>query len=145
MKLTVIKIGRVAYGEYRTLVDVYAKRLKTFAPIEGKELKTEAELIRLLKEPASEHPLILLDETGVLLTSPGLADKLRKYTDDPGVKSLTFVIGDPMGHSAELKKRAQLTWSMSPAVLTSDMAWLFCWEQIYRAYNIIKGTGYHHE
>jgi 23S rRNA (pseudouridine1915-N3)-methyltransferase len=145
VKLLVVKVGRVAYPEYRALVDVYAKRLKGFAQIEGREVKTEAELLRIVREPAGEHPLVLLDEHGTQLTSPGLADRLRRYTDDPGVKSLTFVVGDPMGHSPELKKRAQMTWGLSAGTLTSDMAWLFCWEQLYRAYNIIKGTSYHHE
>ncbi len=145
MRLRVIKVGKVAYPELRALASMYEERLAPFAKAESLELKDEAPLERLLLSPKSDHPVILLDERGKCLTSRDFANKLSKWTDDPGVKSLTFVIGGPMGPSPELRAAASLALSLSPATFTSDLAWLLLWEQIYRAYNILRGTGYHHD
>lgn len=145
MRLTVLKIGRVSYPEIRTLAAMYEERLGPFVKVESVEVKDEAAAIKLLKRPASEHPVIALDERGKVFSSPELAENIRRLTDDPGVKSVTFLIGGPMGLSEGLRRDARITWSLSKATFTSDMAWLFVWEQIYRAYNILKGTGYHHE
>lgn len=145
MRLQVVKIGRVAYPELKALAAMYQERLGPFAKVDGVEAKDEAQALKLFKRPASEHPVIMLDEKGKEWSSPELAQKLQKWTDDPGVKTLTLVVGGPLGLSDALKKEAQGFWSLSRATLTSDMAWLLVWEQLYRAYNIIKGTGYHHE
>lgn len=145
MRLRIVKIGRVAYPELRTLARMYEERLAPFCKIEGLELKDESGLERLLQKPASEHPLVLLDERGREWRSKELAAELQRRIDDPGIKSLTFVIGGPLGLSAALRREAQVTWSLSKATLTSDMAWLLVWEQVYRGFNILKGTGYHHE
>jgi 23S rRNA (pseudouridine1915-N3)-methyltransferase len=145
LRLRVIKIGKVAYDEIRSLASMYEERMAPFARIESIEIKDEDQLTRLLLAPASDHPLILLDERGKVRTSREFAQSLQKWTDDPQVKTLTFVIGGPMGASPELKARAAQTFSLSPATFTSDLAWLLLWEQIYRGYNILRGTGYHHD
>lgn len=145
MRLTVLKIGRISYPEIRALAAMYEERLGPFAKVDAIEVKDEAAALKLLKRPLAEHPLIALDERGKVFSSPELAETLRRMTDDPAVKSVTFLIGGPMGLSEGLRRDARITWSLSKATFTSDMAWLLVWEQIYRAYNILKGTGYHHE
>lgn len=145
MRLRVIKIGKVAYEEIRTLGAMYEQRLTPFAKVENVEIKDEDQLPRLLSEPRCEHPVILMDERGKARTSQEFAQSLRKWTDDPQVKTLTFVIGGPMGASQALRAQASSTFSLSPATFTSDLAWLLLWEQIYRGYNILRGTGYHHD
>lgn len=145
MRVTVLKIGRVAYPEIRELAAMYEERLAPFAKVENVEAKDEAAALKLIKRPTSEHALIALDERGRELTSVEFAASLRKFTDDPGIKSVTFLVGGPMGLPTEIKKEARLLLSLSKATFTSDLAWLFLWEQIYRGYNILKGTGYHHD
>lgn len=145
MRLRVIKIGKVAKGELRTLQGMYEQRMAPFAKIENIEIKEEDQLERLLLTPKSDHPVVLLDERGKVRTSQEFAQNLQKWADDPQVKTLTFVIGGPMGASAGLRAKASSTFSLSPATFTSDLAWLLLWEQIYRGYNILRGTGYHHD
>jgi 23S rRNA (pseudouridine1915-N3)-methyltransferase len=145
LRLRVIKIGKVAYDEIRGLAAMYEERMAPFARVENIEIKDEEQLSRLLLSPKSDHPLVLLDERGKARTSREFAQALQKWTDDPQVKTLTFVIGGPMGASAELRAQASATFSLSPATFTSDLAWLLLWEQIYRGYNILRGTGYHHD
>jgi len=147
LKIRVIKLGRIAYPEIRTLASMYAERLLPLArpmQIEGLELKDDGGLDRLLLKPASDHLLVALDERGQEWTSPQLAGQLQKYCDDPAIKSLTFLIGGPLGLTIAQRQQAQVTWCLSKATLTSDMAWLLLWEQLYRGVNILKGTSYHH-
>lgn len=145
MRLRVIKIGKIAYDEIRTLAAMYEQRLAPFAKVENVEIKEEEQLSRLLLAPRSDHPVVLMDERGKARSSQEFAQSLQKWTDDPQVKSLTFVVGGPLGASPELRAKASATFSLSPATFTSDLAWLLLWEQIYRGYNILRGTGYHHD
>jgi 23S rRNA (pseudouridine1915-N3)-methyltransferase len=87
---------------------------------------------------------VLLDEDGQLFSSEQFAEKLRSLRDDPQVKHLTIVIGGPFGFSAELKQATKMRWSLSKALMPSDLATVVFLEQLYRGFSILKGTGYHH-
>lgn len=146
MKIEIVKIGRVAYPEIRSLVEVYKDRLAPFAKVEDVEFKDEASFQKsAFKKSDPGRLLVALDERGQEWTSRQLSEQLRRWTDDPQVKTLTFFIGGPMGLDPALKKEARCNWALSKATFTSDMAWLLCWEQLYRAHTILKGTGYHHD
>lgn len=56
-----------------------------------------------------------------------------------------FVIGGPFGMSAEVKKRADILWSLSPLTFTHEMARVILAEQLYRAMNYLNGGSYHHQ
>lgn len=145
MKIGILKIGRIAYPEIRTLARIYEERLTAFGKVQGIDIKDDAAAIKFIKSLPTGHRLLLLDERGPLWTSPQLAQNIQSLTDDPSIKALTFVIAGPMGPAPELRTMFQHTWSLSKATLTSDMAWLLVWEQLYRAFSILKGTGYHHD
>lgn len=145
MKIGILKVGRIAYPEIRVLARIYEDRLKPFSKVQGIEVKDDAAAIKFLRSLSPGQRVLLLDERGPLWTSPQLAQNIRSLSDDPSVKSLTFVIAGPMGPATELRSMFQETWSLSKATLTSDMAWLLVWEQVYRAFSILKGTGYHHD
>jgi 23S rRNA (pseudouridine1915-N3)-methyltransferase len=145
LNITIIKIGRIAYPEIRTLAAIYEKRLKGVIKIQQVDVKDDDAALKWLGGQGSSHLLYLLDERGKLFSSTELAQALREATDDPGIKSLVFVVAGPMGPSAPLRSLAARRWSLSRATFTSDMAWLLVWEQMYRAYSILKGTAYHHD
>jgi 23S rRNA (pseudouridine1915-N3)-methyltransferase len=145
LKLRVIKIGRIAYPEIRALAAIYEERLAPMGRVESVELKDDDALGRLLKPPKAEHPLIALDERGATWSSKEFANELRRRADDPGVKSLTFLVGGPLGLPDLARSEASALFSLSRATFTSDLAWLLLWEQLYRAHSILKGTAYHHE
>jgi 23S rRNA (pseudouridine1915-N3)-methyltransferase len=144
VRIALVKRGRVAYPEIRALVAMYEERLRPFARVELSELKDPEARAGAVK-PAAGHRLVALDERGQQWTSPELAAQLQRWQDDPGTKSVTFLVGGPMGLDDETRRAADVRWSLSKATLTSDMAWLLLVEQIYRAFNILKGTGYHHD
>jgi 23S rRNA (pseudouridine1915-N3)-methyltransferase len=145
MKVQIAKIGRVAYPEITALAAMYRERTQAFAKVEALDFRDDEAFLKYAKSQPQGLVVVQLDERGRSLTSPELAKRLQRWADDPGVKQLMFIIGGPLGLGPEVKARTDERWSLSAATFTSDLAWLLTWEQIYRAFNILKGTGYHHD
>lgn len=145
MQLRIAKIGRVAYPELTAMAAVYEGRLKPFGKVEALDFKDEDGFLRFAAKLAPGTRVVMMDERGKCHRSTELAERLRAWTDDPAVKQVLFVIGGPLGLGEGVKALAQETWSLSAATFTSDFAWVLCWEQLYRAFTILKGTGYHHD
>lgn len=150
MKLTVAKVSKPKTQEVRSLVETYLERMKPLAPVESLELKEQdVETLQALTrrlpivEKAGTH-LVVLEEKGKEWSSMDLASQFKKWSDDPGIKQLVFLIGGPYGLPTEIRDAAKVKWSLSKGTLPGDLAWLVTVEQIYRAYSILKGTGYHH-
>lgn len=109
---------------------------------ERKKLHAESEDI-LARIDASDF-CILLDQTGKAVSSLEFAGLLRSKWD-VGVRKLTFIIGGAFGVSDALKKRANLTISLSKMTFNHHVARLVLLEQVYRAMMIIKNKPYHNE
>lgn len=142
MKIEIIKFGKATTTEAVGLVKMYETRLRAFAKVSGLEIK--APTVSSVAKILENDKVIALDERGAQWSSEDLAQRLKRWTDDPRVKSLSFVIGGPYGLDQKIKERAHETWALSHATLPSDLAWVLVWEQVYRAFNILKGTAYHH-
>jgi 23S rRNA (pseudouridine1915-N3)-methyltransferase len=146
MKFRLIKINKPTFDEAQHWVDEYAKRLKRFCDFELKTLKEGADEAKLCKQIKDKNGLlVLVDERGQEFSSKSLATHIKKWQDTPQIKSVSFLIGGSHGVSPETRSEADLSVSLSPFVLQGDIAWLLTAEQIYRAFNINAGTGYHHE
>jgi len=100
--------------------------------------KDEERLKKAIDE--DKHP-ILLDPKGKMLDSPGLASLLEKEMERRG-SSLFFAIGGPIGFTPE-EKKDRLLISLSPLTFTHQMARLLLLEQVYRAFEIMRGSPYH--
>ncbi|GHS87188.1 hypothetical protein AGMMS49957_06610 [Synergistales bacterium] len=99
-----------------------------------------AEIIRRIRD---RDFLILLRDDGKELNSGAFASYLsRAITDAAG--RVVFVIGGAWGVSDSVKQRADDCLSMSRMTFTHEMCFLFLTEQIYRAFSILGGSGYHH-
>ena len=57
---------------------------------------------------------------------------------------VVMVVGGPWGTSRGLGERADALLSLSRMTFTHEMCFLFLAEQLYRAFSILAGTGYHH-
>ncbi len=95
-----------------------------------------------LREVPPKEPYICLDPKGELLTSPAFSKFLYREWEKCGSR-LTFVIGGPEGLTPEVVAKASRTISFSPLTFTHQFTRLILLEQIYRAVQIEKGTGYH--
>lgn len=111
---------------------------KVQLPEQQKVLESDA----LLKKIKSSDTLILCDERGKSYASPKFSEwiqqKLNHCRGD-----LVIAIGGAYGFSEELRQKCECI-KLSDFVFPHQIARLVLTEQIYRAYQISKNTGYHH-
>jgi 23S rRNA (pseudouridine1915-N3)-methyltransferase len=160
MRVTIAAVGRLKDGGERELYERYAKRFDqagraiAFGPLTLVELpesrQAEADLrksdeaARLLKAASACDVKIALDEHGQHYTSAVLANRLARLRDD-GIAHLSFVIGGPDGHGAEVMKAARFTLALGHLTLPHGLARVILVEQLYRAVTILTGHPYHRE
>lgn len=155
MKLQIVAVGRLRSGPEADLVRDYLVRAgKTgtrvgTGPVDVREVEArkggtaeETELIE--KATAGTKPLVVLDERGAALDSPGLAARLEAWRDQ-GCRQVTFVIGGADGVGPALRNRANLVLSLGPMVWPHMLARVMLAEQLYRSVSILSGSPYHRE
>lgn len=116
----------------------YEKRLKGRLSIQWHCLKDDKRLSSMLEK---EKYVICLDEKGKLLDSLSFS----KYLQECFVKAasrLSVLIGAAEGLPNAIKERYPLL-SLSPMTFPHHFARLFFLEQVYRAFEIDKGSAYH--
>lgn len=99
----------------------------------------EEEGKRLL-EASSGCTRIALDAGGKRLDTPSFAKELERRLAQG--RDVAFLIGGATGHSPEVLKAADDTWSLSPLTFAHRLALLVLVEQIYRAGEISRGGPY---
>ena len=130
----------------------YSSRIRRYSPLELCEVRDEKgaeaeemrrrECERLEKQIPPNATLVLLDETGEQMDSPGLAAFIGRQRDS-GVGEVVFVIGGAYGFSEEFRRQGRLL-SLSRMTFTHQMVRVFLLEQLYRAFTILNGEPYHH-
>lgn len=157
MKLSLLCVGRLNLPFANDGCTEFSGRLKRYLPLvihEIKEHKTgrKQDLPRIVategealgqKIPPGAF-VIALDQGGKKLSSEGLADLMKDHMLR-SIPEWTLLIGGPYGLSDSLRKRADLTLSLSPMTLTHQMARLLLLEQLYRCCTIIRNEPYHHQ
>ncbi len=133
---------------------VYLKKINHFIDFEIHHLKTnqidreqaakkikyeESVLFEKLKD---DDYLIVFDENGRAFDSIQFS-KILVQAQSSGKKRAVFVIGGAFGLSAEIKKKAQVTISLSTLVMNHLIAETVVLEQIYRAHTILNRIPYH--
>lgn len=106
----------------------------------GEEARVE-ESGRILEKIKSTDAVILLDERGEIYDSFSIVDHLNRLLNGP---RLVIVIGGAYGVDERVRKRARLVWSLSRLVFPHQLVRLILIEQLYRAQEIVKSSGYHH-
>jgi 23S rRNA (pseudouridine1915-N3)-methyltransferase len=155
MIIRVLALGETEKGFIRDGLTEYQNRLRHYCRIEWVELDNrkilkfgdrdrvmaaEEDLVR--KSLNSRNLLWLLDERGKQSTSEEFAQQLGKAS--LSAQGIDMVIGGPFGHSASLKADAVQLLSLSALTFTHQMVRVILAEQLYRAFTILKGEGYHH-
>ena len=154
LKLAFLSVGKSNEPYIKEGVEQFTKRIGHYYPIDW-QLITPAkstdpaqikklEAIAILKAIQPTDVLILLDETGKMLTSPGLA-KLIQQKANQSAQRIVFLIGGAYGVAEDIKERAQFTWSLSALVFPHMLVRLILAEQVYRACSILANEKYHHE
>lgn len=137
MKIRILQVGKNKDAYVSDVSNEFVKRISPYAKVEITEVSEDA-----LKKIDNKDFLIVMDEHGEEIDSVQFSKFISEKKDDG--TSLCFVIGGPFGLSNEIKSKAKKTISMSKMTFTHQMIRIFLLEQIYRAFAIIHGKGYHH-
>lgn len=155
VRMRILCVGRTDAGFIREGVEHYLKRLRPLQAVEWEEVRaaghsgrSEAQALAaegeaILKRVKASERLILLDEKGRAVTSPGLAEWLERL-QRMDFTSAVLLIGGSFGISPEVKRRADEKLSLSPLTLPHQLVRIVLLEQLYRAATILAGQPYHH-
>lgn len=116
----------------------YIKRLSPVAEFELIFTKDEKAFEKLL---STEKDLIYLDPKGKMMDSEAFSDYFFKAVESGG-SNIGFAIGGSHGFPEGATQGKRL-FSLSPLTFTHQMTRLILVEQIFRAFEIEKGSKYH--
>ncbi|MBS4165928.1 MULTISPECIES: 23S rRNA (pseudouridine(1915)-N(3))-methyltransferase RlmH [unclassified Neochlamydia] len=138
LRLKIISIGKTKEEWLNDAIQEYVKRLSSILKFEFVEARNNEHLQELILK---EKRVICLDAAGRLFDSEKFASFLQVQFIEGGSR-LTLVIGGASG----LPKKIKLSYpclSLSPLTMTHQIIRLVLIEQVYRAFEIAKGTPYH--
>jgi 23S rRNA (pseudouridine1915-N3)-methyltransferase len=148
--ILVLGVGKLRPA-YRALCDQYLARLERYASVREEEVKEASrspaavqlneEAQRLGERLPPRSVLVALDREGVSLASPGLAERMRRWQES--ALPLTFVIGGSHGLAEDFRQAAAFRWSLGALTLPHELARVVVFEQLFRAFTILKGDPYH--
>ncbi len=157
MTIHLICLGKLKESFWREAEAEYVKRLKPFVRFEIHELReesfTEKDVRELVKQKEAEKItsvlekikdafVIVLDERGTEYSSTDFAKKLSVWSADHS--NIVFIMGGPLGLSAEFLARATTKIALSRSTFTHQMARIILIEQLYRSCMITAGRSYHY-
>lgn len=154
MRLHLCAVGRLRAGPERALVDDYMQRFDRtgrplgLGPLTEHEVEDKrgggmaAEAMLLERAVPAGAVLVVLDERGRTLDSPGFARLLAGWRD-AGRQDAAFVIGGADGIYPDLRARAEVAVSFGAMVWPHMLVRVMLAEQLYRAATILAGLPYH--
>jgi 23S rRNA (pseudouridine1915-N3)-methyltransferase len=153
-RCTLVSVGKPKGWAAEASKD-YASRLRRYFPVNVFEVAEEdmnrrshkevlsAEGERILKRLPKEAYVISLDrEKGKQHPSERLALKLEDLGAS-GRSHVAFVIGGPLGLSADVLRRSNELWSLGSITLPHALARVVLLEQLYRAEKMHRNEKYH--
>lgn len=149
----VIAVGKVKRKHWLAAQKDYVKRIERYGRFDlvevkdavGRGLPDNAAMARegelLLKKANAYQRLVLLTPEGVQLESEQLAHAWLRWSEMYG--RVAFILGGPLGFSAEVRQASHETLSLSPLTFTHELARVLLLEQLYRACTILNNEPYH--
>ncbi|WP_218221927.1 23S rRNA (pseudouridine(1915)-N(3))-methyltransferase RlmH [Nesterenkonia sp. Act20] len=152
MSITALAVGKKHEKWAVEGIERYTKRLRKPYDLDWKLLPhssrehdaaRQEESERILAALKPKDHVILLDERGKNISSPGFAAHLQGSFDAGA--HVVVIIGGAYGVTDQLQQRADLVWSLSKLVFPHQLVRMLLAEQVYRAQEISAGRSYHHE
>ncbi len=141
MQLRLIAAGTRLPDWINTGVAEYSRRF-------GRGLKfelVEVPLVRLAERMRSaireSDYVVALEVAGKAMSTPELSQWLAARMT--GGRDLALLIGGPEGLDAEVSRRADFRWSLSPLTWPHGLIRVMVAEQLYRAHSLLQGHPYH--
>ncbi len=156
MKITFVAVGSVKKKTVADAAADYLKRIRRYAPVEVSEVRDEGaspkvpredvlrkEGQRIIAALADSSYTVVLADTGSQMTSREFSKSIAGLMNQ-GRKNVSFVVGGAYGLHKDVYDRADLVLSLSAMTLPHDLARLMLYEQVYRAFTIMRGEPYSH-
>ncbi len=141
MWIQLLLLGKTHRAEARALLEDYVTRIRRFAKIEVRELRTNSSAeLRRIELPAGAT-VVLLDAGGKELDSKQFATWLGGCRDH-GARAIVFLCGAAEGFPDTLARRATTRISLSRLTFSHELARVMLAEQLYRAFTILTGHPY---
>jgi len=156
VNITIRAAGLIKSGPERDLVDDYLNRAGLigrnigFAKISESQVDIRAANTRtdethaVLAITKPSDILVVLDESGMALTSRQIAKQLANWRDD-GVRNVVFAIGGANGFEPNALPVGAVKWQLGKPTWPHKLVRVMLAEQIYRALSILAGTPYHRD
>jgi 23S rRNA (pseudouridine1915-N3)-methyltransferase len=141
VKLSVVAVGKIRERDLRAVADEYIGRIRRYVRFDEIEVTSDAALERALPNGAT---VVALDPNGDSLTSTAFAKKLESW-GRRGKGDVAFVLGGAEGIPEKLVRSADARLSLSSLTLPHRLARVVLFEQIYRAFTILRGEPYARE
>ena len=155
VKINVVAVGKVKEKYFSDGINEYKKRISKYADLNIIEVaeenlsKVDEGLINTIKEreveriiPHLKGAIFALAIEGKKHSSQSFAKEIKRLIDC-GEGIITFVIGGSYGLSDKIKQKATGLISFSDMTFPHTLFRLMLTEQIYRAFSINVGSGYH--
>ena len=155
--ISIICVGKLKESYLRQAIEEYSKRMKPLCKLSIIELPEErvgdnpsdaeirhtvtAESDRILSKVGKGDYVIAMCVEGKNISSEELSEKLEEISMTHSTVDL--IIGGSWGLSDTLKQRADFKLSMGKMTFPHQLFRLMLLEQLYRAFQISKGTKYH--
>lgn len=154
MRVACVAVGKKHDSNIALAIEDYTMRLSRYVQVTwhlvppakgrmGVEETKRVESARIAAYMKDGDYIVLLDETGSQIASDELAGMLD-VLDSQTAKRVVFVIGGAYGVTDELKRQADMLWSLSKLTFPHQVVRLLLVEQLYRAQTIRHGEPYHH-
>jgi 23S rRNA (pseudouridine1915-N3)-methyltransferase len=141
VKLRVVTVGRLREPALRALADDYLGRIRRYVRCDEVEVKERRELGGALSSGAT---VVALDVGGEEVKSSEFARLIERWSR-AGKGDIAFVLGGAEGLPRPLVSAAQYRLSLSRLTLPHRLARVILYEQIYRAFTILRGEPYARE
>lgn len=153
MKIEIIVISKDKDSWVREISREYLARLSRSCDISFIVLKEESiggdvqkvkikEGQRIIDKLKDGYIWVALDVAGPMYDSLQFARAVESWRDHRGGK-VQFIIGGPLGVSQHVLEMMHETISLSKMTFTHQMVRGMLLEQLYRAFEILKGSSYH--
>lgn len=157
LTINIICVGKLKERYWRDAVEEYCKRMKPLCKLNIVELGEErvgddpsdaqirqtitAESERIMQKLGKGDHVIAMCVEGRNISSEELAQKLEDISMTHS--TIDLIIGGSWGLSDDLKARADLKLSMGKMTFPHQLCRVMLLEQLYRAFQISRGTKYH--
>lgn len=149
-----ISVGKLKTPFWKDAAAHYATRISRWRRLEASEVRdgdaalpqeqrNALEGRRILDALTPQDIPLVLDERGQHLTSPELAELLRRM-DHEAQGRACFIVGGAWGLDDAVRQRASRCISLSHMTLPHELARVVLLEQLYRAECILRKVPYHH-